>query len=263
MIAGGVSWKKSHATHCTLDNLSTRSETRRRTNDATARREHYVTSRHPEAGALRDDMTGYSDRINHAFAFAAKHHDQQVRKGTRLPYVTHAANVAVILARYGQDDDTVIAGILHDVIEDCVRANWTREMLEDRIGEKFGATVLDTVLMVTHRKVDDDGNELDKQEKKSDYLLRLAHASDSARWVCAADKIHNASSILADLRRTVDPESVWGRFSVGKEGTIRWYRAVYERLRALGFAGQILAELGDVASALEQSSDIGAGQSGG
>ncbi|MEK7239110.1 MAG: HD domain-containing protein [Gemmatimonadota bacterium] len=208
-------------------------------------------------------MTGYSDRINHAFAFAAKHHDQQVRKGTRLPYITHPANVAFILARYGQADDTVVAGILHDVIEDCVRENWTREMLEERIGEKFGTAVLETVLMVTHRKVDDDGNELDKQEKKADYLLRLAQASDSARWVCAADKIHNASSVLADLRRTVDPESVWGRFSVGKEGTIRWYRAVHERLKELGFDAPILAELRSVAEALEQYSDIGAGQSGG
>lgn len=208
-------------------------------------------------------MTGYSDRINHAFAFAAKHHDRQVRKGTRLPYVTHPANVALILARYGQPDDTVIAGILHDVIEDCVRENWTREMLEERIGEKFGTDVLDTVLMVTHRKVDDTGNELDKQEKKADYLLRLEQATDAARWVCAADKIHNASSILADLRRTVDPESVWGRFSAGKEGTIRWYRAVHDRLTGLGFTAPILAELRDVTEALELYSDIGAGQSGG
>jgi len=208
-------------------------------------------------------MTGYSDRINHAFAFAAKHHDRQVRKGTRLPYITHPANVAIILTRYGCDDDTVVAGILHDVIEDCVREGWTREMLEERIGEKFTAGVLETVLMVTHRKIDDDGNELDKQEKKADYLLRLAEASNSARWVCAADKIHNASSILADLRRTVDPESVWGRFSVGKEGTIRWYRAVHDRLRALGFNAPIADELKDVTEALELYSDIGAGQSGG
>lgn len=208
-------------------------------------------------------MTGYSDRINHALAFAAKHHDRQVRKGTRLPYITHPANVAVILTRYGQSDDTVIAGILHDVVEDCVRENWTREMLEERIGEKFGTAVLETVLMVTHRKVDDDGNEMDKQEKKADFLIRLALANESARWVCAADKIHNASSILADLRRTVDPESVWGRFSVGKEGTIGWYRAVHERLKELGFSAPILLELRDVAEALEHYSDIGAGQSGG
>lgn len=208
-------------------------------------------------------MTGYSDRINHALAFAAKHHDRQVRKGTRLPYVTHPANVAIILARYGQNDDVVIAGILHDVVEDCVRENWTQEMLEERIGEKFGADVLETVLMVTHRKLDDDGNEMDKQERNADYLARLAHANEAARWVCAADKIHNASSILADLRRTVDPESVWGRFNAGKEGTIRWYRAVHDRLKELGLAGDILGELRSVAEALEQYSDIGAGQSGG
>jgi (p)ppGpp synthase/HD superfamily hydrolase len=208
-------------------------------------------------------MTGYSDRINHAFAFAAKHHDRQVRKGTRLPYITHPANVAIILTRYGCDDDTVVAGILHDVIEDCVREGWTREMLEERIGEKFTPGVLETVLMVTHRKIDDDGNELDKQEKKADYLQRLAQASESARWVCAADKIQNASTILADLRRTLDPESVWGRFSVGKEGTIRWYRAVHERLKEVGFTTPIVDELREVTEALELYSDIGAGHSGG
>ncbi|MDQ8153162.1 MAG: HD domain-containing protein [Gemmatimonadota bacterium] len=208
-------------------------------------------------------MNGYSDRINHALAFAAKHHDRQVRKGTRLPYITHPANVAIILTRYGRDDETVVAGILHDVVEDCVRENWTQEMLEERIGEKFGPHTLDTVLMVTHRKLDDDGNEMDKQERNADYLQRLADANEAARWVCAADKIHNASSILADLRRTVDPESVWGRFSIGKEGTIRWYRGVHNRLQEIGFSGEILSELRAVAEALEQYSDIGAGQSGG
>ena len=197
---------------------------------------------------------GYSDRINHAFAFAAKHHDRQVRKGTALPYLTHPANVAIILTRYGRDDDTVIAGILHDVIEDCVREGWTQQMLEERIGEKFGENVLDAVLAVTHRRTDDEGNEFDKDEKKSDYLRRLETASDCARWVCAADKVHNGSSILADLRRTIDPDTVWNRFSVGREGTIRWYRAVYERLREVGFDEPILDELREVAEALEHYS---------
>src|SRR5919108_1061497 len=186
---------------------------------------------------------GYSDRINHALAFAAKHHDQQVRKGTRLPYLTHPANVAIILTRYGCDEATVVAGILHDVVEDCVSKNYTREMLEQRIASKFGSDVLEDVLAVTHRNHDDDGTELSREERQQDYLERLANASERARWVCAADKLHNANTILSDLARTIEPDSVWNRFKTGKEGTIRWYRSVHDRLRALGFAAPIVAEL--------------------
>jgi (p)ppGpp synthase/HD superfamily hydrolase len=197
-------------------------------------------------------VTGYSDTIDHALAFAAKHHDRQVRKGTKLPYLTHPANVAVILSRYGRDDDTVVAGILHDVIEDSVREGYTRQMLEQRIGDKFGPKVLDTVLAVTYRKNDDDGVELSGEDRKADYLERLADASEEARWVCAADKVHNASSIIADLRRTVDPETIWSRFGEGKAGTGRWYRQVYERLRELGFDAPIMAELEKASSELQQ-----------
>ena len=197
-------------------------------------------------------ITGYSDRINHALAFAAKHHDQQVRKGTRLPYLTHPANVAIILTRYQRDDETVVSGILHDVIEDCVREAYSREMLEQRIGDKFSGDVLNTVLAVTHRRVDDDGIELSSDERRDDYLLRLERAGESARWVCAADKLHNASAILADLRRTIDPSSVWSRFNGGREATVRWYRRVFDRLREIGFRGEIMLELEGVVTQLEE-----------
>jgi (p)ppGpp synthase/HD superfamily hydrolase len=194
---------------------------------------------------------GYSDRINHAFGFAAKHHDRQVRKGTRLPYLTHPANVAVILTRYDQDEQTIVAGILHDVIEDCVRDGYTRDMLEQRIGDKFGPGVLETVLAVTHRQVDEEGIELSSEERKDDYLARLAGAAENARWVCAADKIHNGNTILSDLDRTLDPDTVWSRFNVGRLGTVRWYRRVYDRLRELGFDAPIMDELREVAERLE------------
>jgi (p)ppGpp synthase/HD superfamily hydrolase len=197
-------------------------------------------------------MTGYSDRINHAFAFAAKHHDQQVRKGTRLPYLTHPANVAVILTRYGCTDDTVVAGILHDVIEDCVREGWTREMLEERIAHKFGSGVLETVLSVTKRRTDDDGIEMSHDDRNDDYLDRLELAGEDALWVCAADKVHNANSILSDLRRTSFPETVWGRFSAGREGTVRWYQRVAERLREIGFTAPIVDELASAADELSR-----------
>lgn len=188
-------------------------------------------------------VTGYSDRINHAFAFAAKHHDQQVRKGTRLPYLTHPANVAVILTRYGRDEETVVAGILHDVIESCVREGWSQEKLEERIGSKFGNSVLSTTLSVAERRLDDDGVELSHDERKADYLDRLSLASEDALWICSAHNLHNIGSILSDVRRTAFPETVWGRFAAGKNGTVQWYADIAARLQAIGFRGEILAEL--------------------
>ena len=195
--------------------------------------------------------TGYSDRINHAFAFAAKHHDREVRKGTRLPYLTHPANVAIILTRYDQDEETVVAGILHNVIDDCVRAGWGHIELDDRIGEKFGAEMLATALAVVARKLDDEGNDLDKEEQRADQLMRIRSASERSRWLLSADLVHNGSTILADLRRTVDAEATWSRLAHGRVGTIRWYRAVYDRLIEVGFSGGILAELRSVVEALE------------
>ena len=195
--------------------------------------------------------TGYSDTVNHAFAFAAKHHDRQVRKGTRLPYLTHPANVAIILTRYGRDERTVVAGILHDVVEDCVRDGLSRETLEQRIGEKFGTDVLVTVLGVTYRRVDDAGVELASDQKKDDYLARLNSAEEAALWVCAADKIHNANSVLSDLRRTVDPNSVWSRFNGGRPATVKWYRQVLDRLSEIGFEAPIVDELRTAVEALE------------
>jgi hypothetical protein len=109
------------------------------------------------------------------------------------------------------------------------------------------------VLAVTQRQVDEEGVGLSSEERKDDYLARLAAASERGRWVCAADKIHNGSTILADLKRTLDPDTVWSRFAAGRTGTVRWYRRVYDRLRELGFDAPIMDELRDVAAALERA----------
>ncbi len=195
-------------------------------------------------------MRGYSDRINHALAFAAKHHDTQVRKGLRMPYVTHAANVAVILTHYQCDESVIVGGVLHDVIEDQVRDGRTSEDLDDRIGSKFGDAVLQSVLSVTRRRIDDDGVELSREEMREDYLHRLAAASDAARWVCAAHNLHNAGTILADLRRTIEPSTVWTRGGATREGTLHWYRVVHDRLLSVGFTAPIMREFGAMVTEL-------------
>lgn len=197
-------------------------------------------------------MNGYSDPINHALAFAAKHHDQQVRRGTRLPYLTAAPNVAIILTRYDQDDVTVVAGILLDVVRDCVRDGFSSEMLDARVGDKFGSDVLETLLGVVERRYDDAGVELSQEERKEDLLERVGAAGDRGKWVFTADLIHTAGTLLAELGRTEFPETVWGQQPGGREETTRWFRRFHDRLVEARFTAPIVAELGEMVDGLER-----------
>jgi (p)ppGpp synthase/HD superfamily hydrolase len=194
-------------------------------------------------------MTGYSDRINHALAFAAKHHDQQVRRGVRLPYLTNPPNVGIILTRYGQSDDTVIAGILFNVVKDYVDAGQSAELIDQRLGDKFGPPVLETVLAAVPRRANSSGVEFSNEERLSDYLATLTQTPEAARWVVAADALHEAASLLAEVRRTIDPSVVWQRRG-GTRGAM-WYRDLVKALRTAGFRAAIVDELQDVVDALE------------
>lgn len=188
-------------------------------------------------------MNGYSDRINHALAFAAKHHDQQVRRGARPPYSTQAANIAVILTRYGCDEDIVVAGILLDVMKDYTRDALPREVVQGRVGEKFGARALELALSASERRVDDDGLDLDPAGRREDLLQRLGQASRDVRILAAAEALHSAGTLLADLRRTVDVQSVWARVSGGRPRTVDWLQRLCDRLGTTPDAPPIVDEL--------------------
>jgi (p)ppGpp synthase/HD superfamily hydrolase len=200
-------------------------------------------------------MNGYSDRVNHALAFAAKHHDQQVRRGTRAPYVTQPANLAVILTRYGRDEDTVTAAILLEVVADHARQGSSREWLAQRIGEKFGERVLELSLAASERATDDDGAPLSPEERRADRLDRIAGVPAEVHWLVAAEALHASGTLLADLRRTVDPASVWSRLASGRERTVAVFRHLHARLVETGFDTPIVAELGGIVGALERWPD--------
>ena len=195
-------------------------------------------------------MNGYSDRINHALAFAAKHHDQQVRRGTRPPYATQPANLAIILTRYSCDEDTVAAGILLDVVEDYARGAFPPEVLQERVGEKFGERVLEIALMASERRADDEGLDFSPEERREDLLARLGHASAEGQILAAAKALHGAGTLLADLRRTVDVQSVWARVPGGRDRSLESYRRLADRLAESGLRGGILDELRETISAL-------------
>jgi (p)ppGpp synthase/HD superfamily hydrolase len=196
-------------------------------------------------------MNGYSDRVNHALAFAAKHHDQQVRKGTRAPYSTLPANLAIILTRYGCDEDTVTAGILLEVVEDYSRQSSPADVLRHRVGDKFGERALELAQMVTERRTDDEGLELSPEERRADLLERLGKASADGQVLAAAEALHGAGTLLADLRRTVEVQSVWGRVPGGKDRILETYRRLHDRLAGAGLRAAVLDELRETITALE------------
>ena len=103
-------------------------------------------------------MHGYSDRIHHAFAFAAKHYVPRAPATGSADFIAHPGNLAVILSRYSADQPTVVAGVLHLVLEET--APDARQSMEQNIGIKFGSVVLAIARDAVETRFDARGCEL-------------------------------------------------------------------------------------------------------
>jgi (p)ppGpp synthase/HD superfamily hydrolase len=141
-------------------------------------------------------MHGYSDRINHAFAFAAKYYNVLAPAGAGVDYLAHPANVAIILARYGCEQVTIVAGILHHVLEESPPDHWP--VLEQKISEKFGPVALAVAKDAIEPKFDRRGMERQWQPCKQEYLTQLAIAEPRAVDIIVADELHACGAIGAD-----------------------------------------------------------------
>lgn len=147
-------------------------------------------------------------KVFEAIEFAARAHSGQYRKGTRVPYLVHSLNVAKILIEAGAREPVVIAGLLHDVVED------TRVRLE-QIEEAFGEEVADLVSAAS------EPNRSDSWEKRKQHTLAfLETAPLEPLLISLADKLDNIRSIQEELDR--DGDSMWDKFSRGREQQ-RWY----------------------------------------
>jgi GTP pyrophosphokinase len=182
----------------------------------------------------------YGERFEEALLYAARLHRDQTRKGTGTPYVTHLLAVAAIVGENGGTEDETVAALLHDAPED----RGGKERLEE-IRARFGDEVAEIVDGCT------DTYEDPKPEwrpRKEAYIAHVATASPSVRLVSAADNLHNARSILADLRALGD--ELWDRFTGGKEGTLWYYRALADAYAEAG-SNPVVEELDQVVREIE------------
>lgn len=176
----------------------------------------------PSAPATVRAMLGA--RFREALAYAAEAHEEELRKGTKIPYVSHLLGVAALVLEDGGDEDQAIAALLHDVCEN----HGGRARLED-VRTRFGERVANIVDACT------DSYESSKppwKERKDLYLVhvRATHDADALR-VSLADKMHNARAILRDLNAAEDPAVVWDRFNAGRDCVLWYYRALVDAFR--------------------------------
>ncbi len=155
-------------------------------------------------------------RLDLALRQAAYWHRAQTRKATGIPYIQHPVAVAMIVDRLGFDEDVVIAALLHDVVED------TEATFQD-VASEFGDPVASLVRDLSEEKTDAQGRKRPWADRKRDHLEALSRASVPARAVALADKLHNLTSMQADLAGNADPNVFWSRFNAPKADIFRQY----------------------------------------
>ena len=165
-----------------------------------------------------------TDRFITAVTYATTLHRDQSRKSTDIPYICHPLGVASLLIEAGCDEDQVIAGVLHDVPEDCggePRLADIKQMFGDRV-EAIVRGCSDSLTSTEEQKAP-------SKERKEKHLAELETASLDVLLVTAADKLHNARAIATDLE--ISGTQLWDRFNLDQQSIIEYYNKVFAILK--------------------------------
>ncbi len=137
-------------------------------------------------------------KINEAIKLASHLHRNQVRRDKNsTPYASHLVSVAMLISSVTEDEDTIIAGLMHDSLEDVPL--YTYERLKEDCGEVVAEIVKHVTEPLDANKGDDE--QLPWLTRKEEYLNNLRSGDEKSAIVSAADKIHNTESFVEELVR--------------------------------------------------------------
>lgn len=155
--------------------------------------------------------------IRKAAEFAAEAHKGTFRKGSRVPYIYHPMEVALIVAQMTTDEEVIAAAYLHDVLEDT-------DVTEGELGAQFGLRVLQLVAAETEDK------SLSWKERKETTIRHLEAAPWEVKQLALADKLSNMRTTARDYLMCGD--HVWERFNEKEKESHQWYyRGLVEVLK--------------------------------
>ncbi len=158
----------------------------------------------------------YTIKIKQAIKFAIKTHElyqKQKRKGKDIAYITHPLTVGIILSQAQASEEVVIAGILHDTIEDSLPE---KKVDLKMITKRFGNKVAGLVWSVTEKD-----RKLSWKKRKTEALRDISSFSHESLLLKSGDIISNVSEIIDDYQRYGD--LVFDRFYASKEETLDHY----------------------------------------
>lgn len=190
--------------------------------------------------------TQLTERYADAVAYAATAHADQHRKGTDIPYVAHLLALSGSVLEAGGDEDQAIAGLLHDVVED--QGGLPRA---DDVRARFGDRVADIVLGCSDSTTEDRRDKLPYAVRKAAHIAHLREASDDVLLVTAADKLHNARAIQADLM--IQGPGMLTRFNGEPDQILAYYLSILDVLESRGSAPVLVVPL---RHAVEQISQL-------
>ena len=184
----------------------------------------------------------FTPRLERAVSVAARLHKSQTRRDKEAtPYVTHLYSVMLLVSSVAEDEDTLIAALMHDSLEDV--PGFSKEMLE----EEFGGNVANIVSHVTEPYIGGKDIPFQKQWllRKEAYLKNLQEGDTESAIVSCADKLHNLSSFIRNYEEEGD--EFLKRFHGSMKNQLEFYGLVLVILREkLSADNTLLARLESV-----------------
>jgi (p)ppGpp synthase/HD superfamily hydrolase len=187
-----------------------------------------------------------TERFTRAADYARIAHAKQTRKGTHIPYLSHLLGVASLVLDHGGDEDQAIAGLLHDVVEDCGAQH------EASVRNQFGERVARIVMACTDGSQESKAEARTPEQKRANwqarkvaYIEHLRTQPDDVLLVSGCDKLHNARAIVSDLQTPGVGAAVFDRFTAKRDGTLWYYGALADVFEARGtpVAGELRGQI--------------------
>ena len=147
-----------------------------------------------------------------------REHAPHTRKGGDIPYFSHVIGVSSLVLEYGGNEDQAIAGLLHDIVEDCGIEH--EAIIREEFGDAVAGMVMDCTDSITLPKPE-------WKQRKQNYIASLDVKAESSLLVSCCDKIHNARAIDRDHADVGD--DLWDRFSSNKSEIEWYYRSITEK----------------------------------